>query len=63
MSLHFYKYEQIIEAYKKGGIEAAKEVFNKPSEEEEHDDLFRLKPKYGGSIYKKTQIELEEMKR
>ncbi len=58
ISLHGYKMEEVFKAYEIGGYEAARKVFDTPSEETEHKDANLLNPQYGGALYNKTQEEL-----
>jgi hypothetical protein len=58
LALHGYLVNDIIEAYRNGGIEAAKEVFKSTTQASDHDDL-KVQPHVkGGGIYDETAKEL-----
>ena len=59
-TLHGYNLEKIIEAYRNEGIESARSVFNKTSEELEHLDKSITSPVFGGALYKKTEKEITD---
>ena len=58
LALHGYLVNDIIEAYRNGGIEAAKEVYKSTTQASDHDDL-KVQPHVkGGGIYDETAKEL-----
>jgi hypothetical protein len=60
LALHGSKLNKIINAYKKGGMDAVNTIFNSdPEENNEHKDLAKKNPKsLGVQNYEKTREEL-----
>ena len=59
-TLHGYLINDIIEAYRNGGIEAAQKIYNSMSESSDHDDLKTQLHVKGGGLYNKTAKELTQ---
>jgi hypothetical protein len=57
-TLHGYKIGDIVDAYRKGGYEKAKEIFNKQTETQEHEDAHNQHSQYGGKFYNQVFEEL-----